>query len=84
MRPYTPTPLPYCPRPERDCHSLSSKGKCLILKDANFGRPCPFYRSWRTIGKEDLEYFPQVHYLYGKKMSRPRWNANDSKGAGLD
>lgn len=60
MRPYTPTPLPYCPREERDCHSITNRGRCLILKDVSFCRPCPFYRSWRAVVKEDTKYFPNV------------------------
>lgn len=62
---FTKALCPECSYPQKDCHSVS-RGKCLILQDTNFKRPCPFYRSWRAVEKENLQYFPRVQYMQGK------------------
>ena len=49
-----------CSRKEKDCHSISGTGKCTLLQDTKFNRPCPFYRSEDDIEQKDLKHFPTL------------------------
>lgn len=53
-------PLKPCSRKEKDCHSITRSGKCCLLQDTKFKRPCPFYKPEDAIEKKDLKYFPNI------------------------
>lgn len=51
MAEYTNKQNPICSRHEPTCAAYS-KGRCKILHDTKFTRPCPFYKTWSQVRRE--------------------------------